>query len=190
MTTKSAKDLFSPEAVEEFRKETSRGNQREKHGLPMKGSVDAAHEQKVNEYIAENRTWRESVPALRTMEYWRLRADFYPYIKQSDGYDDFFIRGSSCHPRLSDYPMCKKVIRDYFVCRDSVKLLQMFNCCTPLREQMTACINVVFVKNHQKGDKKFNDNREKYFQQQHEKKISRMMEHVTEAQSQKDKLQD
>lgn len=194
MTTgqQKMKEYMTPEAVAEFQRETiaSKQGQREKHGLAFKGPHDAAHEAKVAEYIAQNVTWRQSVPALRTLEYWRLRADFYPYIKQSDSYDDFFIRGVSCHPRLSEYPMCKTVIRDYFVCRDSTGLLQMFNACTPLKEQMAACINCVFIKNHQKGDKKFNDNREQYFEQKQEKRVSKLVDHAATVRQQKDKLMD
>lgn len=180
---------MTPEAMEEFRKETSGATHREKHGL-AKGKVDSAHEAKVEEYIRQHRTWRESFPILRTTEYWKLRADFYPYIKQSDGYDDFFIRGISCHPRLSEYPGCKNVIQDYFHCRDANKILQLINTCVPLREQMASCINVIFVKNHMKGDKKFNENREVYFAQQQDKRISKMVDHVQASHDQQKHLQD
>lgn len=184
------KDFMTPEAMEEFRKETNKDAQRSKHGLTVKGKTDSAHEAKVEEYIRQHRTWYESVPILRSVEYWRLRADYYPYIKQSDGYDDFFIRGISCHPRLSEYPGCKNVIRDYFYCRDANKFLQLINICVPLREQMASCINVVFVKNHMKGDQKFNANRETYFATQQEKKINKLSEHAKSTREQQKSLQD
>ncbi|CUF96144.1 Hypothetical protein, putative [Bodo saltans] len=184
------KDFMTPEAMEEFRKETNKESQRDKHGNVVKGKIDSVHEAKVEEYIRQHRTWRESVPIFRTTEYWQLRADYYPYIKQSDTYDDFFIRGISCHPRLSEYPGCKNVIRDYFQCRDANRVLQLLNTCVPLREQMTACINVVFVKNHMKGDQKFNANRETYFASQQEKRITKLVDHVQSSRDHQKSLQD
>jgi hypothetical protein len=124
------------------------------------------------------------------MEYWRTRAEYYPYIKRSDAYDDFFLRGVTCHPRLSDYPMCKDVIRDYFVCKDGAPFLQLWNVCAPLKEQMSACINEVFIKNHKRGDKKFNENRKAFFESQREKKLSKMLEHIDRATGERTKLQD
>lgn len=189
MVENRAKEFMTKDAIEDFRNETSKQSKREKHG-GIGGAVDTEHERKVNEFISQHRTWREGYPVLRTFEYWRLRADYYPYIRQSDQFDDFFLRGITCHPRLSDYPMCKNVIRDYFICRDSNRLYQLANVCSPLKEQMSSCINVVFVKNHKKGDKKFNDKREEYFEAQREKKVNKLLEHVATTQVQKQKFAD
>ena len=179
---------MSKSSMEEFKKSTLNKNKNE--GRSATGPVDQEHEAKVNEYIAAHRTWRENVPILRAFEYWRLRADYFPYIKQADSYDDFFLRGITCHPRLSDYPMCKSIIRDYFVCRDTSRMYQLLNVCAPLKEQMSACINVVFVKNHQRGDKKFNEKREDFFEANREKRLSKMMDQATTTSAQRQKFSD
>jgi hypothetical protein len=101
-------------------------------------------------------TWRAGYPGLRDFEYWRHQASRYPYIRESDEKSNFFLRGVTVHPRLSDYPMCKEVIADYFTCRESQRALRMFNVCQPVKEQLSSCINLVFVKNHERAAKKFN----------------------------------
>jgi len=113
-----AREYLSKDAVETLR--NAQHESRERHGLlpPEFKTTDLEHEKKVNEYISEHRSWRQNVYVLRNFEYWRLRADYYPYLRRSDEKDNFFLRGITCHPRLSEYPMCKAVIRDYFVCRD------------------------------------------------------------------------
>lgn len=138
-------------------------------------TVDNAREREVQQYIHDHQTWRASVPMMRWFEYWRLRADFYPYIKQSDAQENFFLRGITCHPRLSDFPTCKEVIRDYFMCRDEAKILAVANPCAPMKEQLSACINMVFLRNHARGDKKFNDSREEKFDKLREAKFNKML---------------
>ncbi len=101
-------------------------------------------------------TWRSQVPVLRDFEFWEHQAARYPYMEKSDEHTSFFLRGVTCHPRLSDYPMCKDVISDYFACRENHQFAQFFNICAPLKEQMCACINLVFVKNHERMGRKLN----------------------------------
>ncbi|KEG11612.1 hypothetical protein DQ04_02441010 [Trypanosoma grayi] len=189
-----AKEYLSKDAIEELRNFGDKTSTRVRHGLLPRDhhhTVDTAHEEKINAYIAERRTWRQNVYVMRNFEYWRLRAEFYPYIERSDERnEDFFLRGISCHPRLSDYPMCRTVIQDYFICRDKNKVMQLFNMCAPLKEQFCACINEVFVKNHKRGDKKFNAHREEYFEEQREKRFSKMLAHAEESMEQRNKLQD
>lgn len=187
-----AKDFLSKDAMAEFKSNLNPSNTRARHGLlPQEfQTADVGHEERINAYISEHRTWRQHVYLLRSYEYWKLRADYYPYIRRSDEKDNFFLRGISCHPRLSDYPMCKTVIRDYFVCRDRNPVLQVFNACAPLKEQFCACINEVFVKNHERGDQKFNANRDSFFEEQHSKRLAKMLSHVEESVEAKTKLQD
>lgn len=186
-----ARDFLSKDAVTEFIERDVNKN-RSRHGLLPADykTQDVDHEERVNAYIAERRTWRETFPLLRTYEYWRLRAEYYPYIKRSDERDNFFLRGITCHPRLSDYPMCKTVIRDYFVCRDKNVFMQTLNVCAPLKEQFCACINEVFVKNHERGDKKFNAQRDTYFEEQRGRRFAKMVSQVEESLEAKTKLQD
>ena len=141
-----------------------------------KGPINQAREEKIQKFIEENASFRSSVPVWRKYEYWKLRADYYPHIKESDKMDNFFLRGITCHPRLSEYPMCKDVIKDYFTCRDNNSIfLTLFNVCAPLKEQMSACINVVFVRNHERGDKKMNARRNEMFESAREKKLNGML---------------
>lgn len=136
-------------------------------------------------------TWRSSVPILRDFEYWRMHADRYPHIEKSDEHTAFFLRGVTCHPRLSDYPMCKDIISDYFTCRDQHKLLQMFNICAPLKEQMSACVNLVFVKNHERQGKKLNtERREEYQEQKREKRLRTLQDKATQAEERRTKFVD
>ncbi|EPY26995.1 hypothetical protein AGDE_10988 [Angomonas deanei] len=162
-----AKEFLNKETIEEWEKKFENNNNnnatsaskqesRTRHGLlpATFNVVDKEQEERINNYISKNATWRQNFPMLRSFEYWQLRADYYPYIERGDrNSENFFIRGISVHPRLSDYPMCKHVIRDYFICRDENPVLQLFNTCAPLKEQFCACINEVFVKNHERGDK-------------------------------------
>lgn len=192
MAREKAREYMSKDALEEFKANAGPNQMRARHGLLPADfqTVDVAHEERVNGFIKENRTWQENVPVLRTFEYWSLRAKYYPYIARSDEHDNFFLRGCTVHPRLSDYPMCKTVIRDYFVCRDKNPILQLLNTCAPLKEQFCACINDVFVKNHERGDKKFNDNRPSFFQEQRDKRFHKLMSQVEESIEAKTKLQD
>ncbi|EPY24806.1 hypothetical protein STCU_06080 [Strigomonas culicis] len=187
-----ARDYASKDAMNEWKQNMDPNNSRSKHNLLPKHfqAVDEEHEAKINAYIDSHRTWRASVPGLATTEYWQLRADYYPYIKRSDEKDDFFLRGVTVHPRLSDYPMCKTVIRDYFVCRDANPVMQLFNTCKPLKEQFCSCINEVFVRNHERGDAKFNAEREGYFAAQRERRFEKMVRQVEETKEVKTKLQD
>lgn len=187
-----AREYMSKEAIEEYKATSNAHKTRVRHGLLPADfqTADTAHEERINKFISEHRTWRENVPLLRSYEYWRLRAAYYPYIDRSDDRDNFFLRGITCHPRLSDYPMCKSVIRDYFVCRDKNPVMQLANVCAPLKEQFCACINEVFVKNHERGDKKFNESREAYFQEQHDKRFHKMLAQAEESIESKSKLQD
>lgn len=186
----SAKEYLDEATVKDWK--ASRSEMRARHGLlPAEfQTVDLEHEKRVNDYINAHRTWRKDVYLYRSFEYWRLRAEYYPYIRRSDEKDNFFLRGISCHPRLSDYPMCKEVIRDYFVCRDKNPVMQIFNMCAPLKEQFCACINEVFVKNHERGDKKFNAQRDVYFEEQRSKRFAKMLSQVEESVEKKKKLQD
>nr|CCD15788.1 unnamed protein product [Trypanosoma congolense IL3000] len=196
------REFLSKDAVEELRNLSDRTESRVRHGLLPRDylqkehkkdhqTANIAHEEEVNAYISVNRTWRENFFILRDFEYWRLRAEFYPYIRRSDEQNDnFFIRGIACHPRLSDYPMCRKPIQDYFVCRDKNKFLQLFNMCAPMKEQFCACINEVFVKNHERGDKKFNAQRDEYFEEQRGRRLSKMMAHAEESLEKRRKMQD
>lgn len=187
-----ARDYLSKDAMEEYKANANSSKTRARHGLlPAEfQTVDVAHEERINKFISEHRTWRQNVPLMRSFEYWKLRAAYYPYIARSDERDNFFLRGITCHPRLSDYPMCKTVIRDYFVCRDKNPVMQVANMCAPLKEQFCACINEVFVKNHERGDKKFNDNRDTYFQEQRDKRFHKMLSQVEESIESRTKLQD
>ncbi|KAH9600665.1 Cytochrome c oxidase biogenesis protein Cmc1-like [Trypanosoma melophagium] len=190
---KKAQEFLSKDAIEELRSVTDKTGSRVRHGLLPRDhhTVDTEHENKVNAYIAERRTWRKNVYVLRNFEYWRLRAEYYPYIERSDAYsDNFFIRGITCHPRLSDYPTCRAVIQDYFICRDKNKVMQVFNMCAPLKEQFCACINEVFIKNHERGDKKFNARREEYFEEQRGKRFAKLLNQAEESMDQRRKLQD
>ncbi|CAJ1006917.1 putative Cytochrome c oxidase biogenesis protein Cmc1 like [Leishmania naiffi] len=187
-----AKEYLSKDAMKELKTSLDPSNTRARHGLLPKEfqTADEEHERCVNDYIRKHSTWRKDVYILRSYEYWKLRADYYPYIRRSDEKDNFFLRGITCHPRLSDYPMCKSVIRDYFVCRDRNPVLQIFNTCAPLKEQFCACINEVFLKNHERGDKKFNAHRDEYFEEQRSKKFAKMLSQVEESIEAKTKLQD
>eukprot|EP00672_Neobodo_designis_P028402 CAMPEP_0174853572 /NCGR_PEP_ID=MMETSP1114-20130205/28995_1 /TAXON_ID=312471 /ORGANISM="Neobodo designis, Strain CCAP 1951/1" /LENGTH=198 /DNA_ID=CAMNT_0016088227 /DNA_START=119 /DNA_END=715 /DNA_ORIENTATION=+ len=117
-------------------------------------------------------TWRSTVPVLRDFEYWTQQAARYPYNEKSDEHNEFFLRGVTVHPRLSDYPMCKDIISDYFTCRDQHPLLHLFNICMPLKEQMSSCINLVFVKNHKRAGRKLNNElREDYDEKKRERRL-------------------
>jgi hypothetical protein len=135
-------------------------------------------------------TWRSSVPFLRHYEYWQLQASRYPHIERSDEYTHFFLRGVTCHPRLSDYPMCKEIISDYFTCRDSHRLLSIFNVCAPLKEQMSACINEVFCKNHEKLGRNTPGKLESALTQKHETRMNRLVSQVQDIKERHEKLQD
>lgn len=191
---RKAREYLSKDAIEELRNFGDRTSSRVRHGLLPRDyhqTVNTEHEEKVKAYIESRRTWRKDVRLLRDFEYWRLRAEYYPYIERSDQYsDNFFLRGISCHPRLSDYPTCRTVIQDYFICRDKNKVMQLFNMCAPLKEQFCACINEVFVKNHERGDKKFNAQRDEYFEKQRERRFSKMMTQAQESVEQRKKFQD
>ncbi|EAN76697.1 uncharacterized protein TEOVI_000754100 [Trypanosoma equiperdum] len=199
---KKMQEFLSKDAMEELRNIGDRTESRVRHGLLPRDyqqqqhqkdyqTANVTHEEEVNSYIQQRRTWRENVFLLRDFEYWRLRAEYYPYVRRGDEQNDnFFIRGIACHPRLSDYPMCRKPIQDYFVCRDKNKILQLFNLCAPMKEQFCACINEVFVKNHERGDKKFNAQRNEYFEEQRNRRLSKMMAHVEDSMEKRKKLQD
>ena len=117
-------------------------------------------------------TWRATFPVLRDFEYWRAQAQRYPYIEKSDEYNEFFLRGVTVHPRLSDYPMCKDIISDYFTCRDQHPFLHVMNICMPLKEQMSSCINLVFIKNHKRAGRKLNrELREDYEEKKRERRL-------------------
>lgn len=135
-------------------------------------------------------TWRASVPVLASFEHWQHRAQRFPYIRRSDELNETLLRGVTCQPRLSDYPMCKDVIVDYYQCRDRHPFLAMWNICAPLKEQLSACINEVFVKNHAKMGKKMNDGRDEMFERNREKRMQRLTEHAEGMQEKRQKLID
>ncbi|EPY41354.1 hypothetical protein AGDE_02571 [Angomonas deanei] len=101
----------------------------------------------------------------------------------------FLFEASACIHGCRTTP-CANMIRDYFICRDENPVLQLFNTCAPLKEQFCACINEVFVKNHERGDKKFNANRDQFFQAQKEKRFEKLLNQVEETIELKTKLQD
>ena len=172
-----------PSVAERQKENDERANIRERRKefytprpVEAKGPLNLAREEKIQKYIEDNATFRSSVPFWRKYEYWQLRADYYPHIKESDKLDNFFLRGITCHPRLSEYPMCKDVIKDYFTCRENNSILMtLFNVCAPLKEQMSACINVVFVRNHERGDKKMNARRNEMFETGRQRKLDAML---------------
>jgi hypothetical protein len=136
-------------------------------------------------------TWRAQVPILRDFEYWRMHAARYPYIEKSDEHNAFFLRGVTCHPRLSDYPMCKDIISDYFACREQHRFLGPFNICTALKEQMSACINLVFVKNHERAGKKLNKElREDYQEQKRDRRLRTLSDKAHVADERRNKFID
>ena len=97
------------------------------------------------------------IPIAGRYDYWQRIADSFPYNKMADSHDEFLLRGISVHPRLSDYPQCSDVIHEYFRCQDQEKFLQMFNICAPIKEQLTSCLNEIFLKrtkaSNQRGKK-------------------------------------
>nr|CCC50428.1 conserved hypothetical protein [Trypanosoma vivax Y486] len=86
--------------------------------------------------------------------------------------------------------MCRRPIQDYFICRDENRAMQILNICAPLKEQFCACINEVFVRNHERGDKKFNAHREEYFQDQRSRRFEKMLLQAEESMEKQRKLQD
>ena len=136
------------------------------------------------------RTWKQHFPILRDLEYWRLRADQYPHIERSDEDTNFFLRGITCHPRLSEFPTCKDIIQDYFRCRDSHPYLQIMNVCAPMKEQMSSCINEVFIKNSHRVSKKTNAHLEKTMEQRRERRVDKMKETAENLKEKRDKLVD
>jgi hypothetical protein len=136
------------------------------------------------------RGWRQHVPVFRDFEYWRLRAAQYPHIERADQDPEFFLRGITCHPRLSDFPTCKDVISDYFHCKDSNRFLQMFNICAPIKEQMSACINEVFVRNSHRTSKKTEKFVDKMMEERRERRLQKIKVAAAEIVERKDKLAD
>ncbi len=136
------------------------------------------------------RTWRQHVPILRTFEYWRLRADQYPHIERSDKDSDFFLRGTTCHPRLSDFPTCKDIIADYFRCKDENKTLQAFNMCHPIKEQMSACINEVFIRNSHRTSKRTEKHMDRVMEERREKRLQKVKVAAAEIKERRDSMVD
>jgi hypothetical protein len=186
-------DFLSTEGMKEIKALSVEALAKQKAGTAggkLGGASNPEQEAKINNFISERLTWMSRFPGLRTHEYWRIRAEFYPYVRIADASDDFFIRGVTMHPRLSEYPMCNDVIRDYFSCRDSIRLLYFFNTCVPMKEQLSSCINNVFIRNHKRTDEKFNENRPEFFDSRREKKLKRMIETVTIGSDGKGKMPD
>jgi hypothetical protein len=186
--------FFTPQSVRKEVNPMQRGVQgtttRPDQKPPMK-EAPATPKVPILDGIDESRlTWRQHVPVLHKFEWWRLRADRFPYIQRRDELDDFLFRGLSCHPRLSEYPMCKPVIQEYFKCRDSQPILSLLNVCAPIKEQMTSCINEVFVKNHQKQGRGFREKREEMFERNRERKLDKMKEQAEELMVKRTKLED
>jgi hypothetical protein len=136
------------------------------------------------------RTWKQNVPLLRDFEYWRLRAAQYPHIERSDEDTNFYLRGVTCHPRLSDFPTCKEIIQDYFRCRDDHPYLQIFNICSPMKEQMSSCINEVFVRNSRRVSKKTSESLDKLMEERRGRRVDKMKETAERMHEKRDKLMD
>ena len=136
------------------------------------------------------RTWRSRVPVLESFETWRLRAAQFPHIERSDEDPNFFLRGVTCHPRLSDFPTCKEVISEYFRCRDEHPYLHPFNICAPMKEQMSACINEVFVRNSHRVSKRTGATLDKLVESRHEKRMARMLVSATDIKEKREKFTD
>ena len=182
-------DFLSVEGMREIKDLSDKVIARQKAGVTI-SPITQEQEAKINSFITSNSTWRSRIPGLRTNEYWRLRAEFYPYNNISDASDDFFLRGTTHHPRLSEYPMCNDVIRDYFNCRDSIFFMYLTNTCVPMKEQLSSCINNVFIRNHRRTDAKFNAQRDDFFEERRDKKLKRMLDTITIGADHKGKLQD
>lgn len=140
--------------------------------------------------MAERSWWRQHIPVVRSFEYWRLRADQYPHIARSDQDTEFFLRGITCHPRLSDFPTCKDVISDYFRCKDENRFLQAFNICAPVKEQMSSCINEVFMRNSKRSSKRTEKHLDRVMEERREKRLEKMKVAAAEIKDRRDKLAD
>jgi hypothetical protein len=136
------------------------------------------------------RTWRQNVPVWKAFEYWQLRADQYPHIQRSDEDTNFFLRGITCHPRLSDFPTCKDVIQDYFRCRDDHPWMQVLNICAPIKEQMSACINEVFVRSSHRVSKKTSATLDNTMDQRRERRLNKMKAQAEEMKEKREKFVD
>ena len=104
--------------------------------------------------------WWYQIPIYNSFLKMKDRAAQYDYIKQGNEQDIFYFRGSSVHPKLSEFPQCKDIIRDYYRCRDEPLRYQMMNICGPLKRQLSACVNLQFVKKKQKSRLKMMETRE------------------------------
>mmetsp|Transcript_7913 Transcript_7913/g.11955 ORF Transcript_7913/g.11955 Transcript_7913/m.11955 type:complete len:148 (-) Transcript_7913:112-555(-) len=105
--------------------------------------------------------WWYDVPIYGHFQRIKDIASKYDYIKKSYEQEVFYFRGSSVHPKLSEFPQCKDVIRDYYKCKDLPVVLQMMSVCEPLKEQLSSCINLQFVKRRNKDRKNLVPNRQK-----------------------------
>ncbi|KNH04783.1 hypothetical protein XU18_4070 [Perkinsela sp. CCAP 1560/4] len=107
----------------------------------------------------ETPSWWHGLPVYGHFLRIRERAAQYNYVKESYKEEVFYFRGSSVHPKLSEFPQCKDIIRDYYKCRDHSKFLQMLNICGPLKEQLSSCVNLQFVKRRAKDRQKLKETR-------------------------------
>lgn len=135
-------------------------------------------------------TWRAAVPVLREWEYWSHQASRYPYITESVSQNDHYITGISVHPRLSDFPQCKDVIDDVFRCMEYNPFLRVTNMCAPIKEQMCACLNMVFLKNSKKKSSKFEAEKFSLADKRREKHLVALAEKAREIQDRTNNLSD
>ena len=124
----------------------------------MNGPESEAHEP--NEI-----SWTEKVPIYGRYKTEQRLASKYTYVAQSLQKDEFYLRGCTMNPRLSEYPQCKDIIRDYWRCRDEHPVLSFLNICYPFKEELSGCLNLEFLRRQEKVRRKLPKNRRKSLQQ-------------------------
>ena len=185
---RTLQDFMSPESAQAALSQLQAEADKKR---PFIGEPTSKEDQaRVAQVEAMPKTWRSYLPVFRQAEYWQRRADTFKYIERSDAMDDFFLRGITVHPRLSEYPQCKDVIRDYFACREESQGLAIFNVCAPMKEQMSACINEVFVKKTKQANQKARGKRENARSDMQSKKVERMHQMEEKLDERKHTLQD
>lgn len=188
----SKHDFMSPDAVQDALERI--GDIKAERAQARRPFTDEAPSKEEQARLAKidemPKTWRSGLPIFRDFEYWRMRADTFPYITRSDAMDNFFLRGVTVHPRLSDYPMCKDVIRDYFFCREDKKHLVFMNICSPVKEQLSACLNEVFVKRCERANKKALAKRDELHEENARKKTDRLEASAQKNLERRSKFQD
>jgi hypothetical protein len=187
-----AREYMSQETAQAAMRKIAEDAEKKKgpRGAFMSDTRSEEDQARIDRVDAMPPTWRTNLPVFGRLEYWQRRADSFPYIKRSDEMDNFFLRGITVHPRLSDYPQCKDVIRDYFTCRDRHKVLVLVNICAPVKEQMSACLNEVFVKRCETANKKSIAKRHEAQDSHLEKKFARYDDNRTKLTERSTNFQD